>query len=146
MIKAEFLSIFFFTNDLSKTFQLIIYLLLYYSTNLLIFVTYVNVNIFFISVSRLNSTMNNSFYVLLGLNLLIGFSESLFHAECSVKWTLAAYCPDVQVWQYGLWSFQTGGTKLERLLPQNQHTQRLLLNFENWVNGEVSKIGHHFSK
>ena len=26
--------------------------------------------------------------------------------------------------QYGLWSFQTGGTKLERLLPKNQHTQR----------------------
>ena len=28
------------------------------------------------------------------------------------------------VWQYGLWSFQTGGAKLERLLPMNQHTQR----------------------
>ena len=27
--------------------------------------------------------------------------------------------------QYGLWSFQTGGTKLERKL----------LNFENWCNG-----------
>ena len=50
------------------------------------------------------------------------------------------------LWQYGLWSFQTGGTKLERFLPQNQHTQRKLLNFENWVSGEVSKIGHHFSK
>ena len=23
---------------------------------------------------------------------------------------------------------------------------RKLLNFENWVNGEVLKIGHHFSK
>ena len=51
-----------------------------------------------------------------------------------------------ELWQYGLWSFQTGGTKLERFLPKNQHTQRKLLNFENWVNGEVSKIGHHFSK
>ena len=50
-----------------------------------------------------------------------------------------------ELWQYGLWSFQTGGTKLERFLPKNQHTQRKLLNFENWVNGEVSKIGHHFS-
>ena len=39
------------------------------------------------------------------------------------------------VWQYGLWRFQTGGTKLERVLPKNQHTQRKLLNFENWVNG-----------
>ena len=50
------------------------------------------------------------------------------------------------LWQYGLLSFQTGATKLERFLPKNQHTQRKLLNFENWVNGEVSKIGHHFRK
>ena len=33
------------------------------------------------------------------------------------------------LWQYGLWSFQTGDTKLERFLPKNQHTQRELLNF-----------------
>ena len=50
------------------------------------------------------------------------------------------------LWQYGLWSFHVGGTKLERFLPKNQHTQRKLLNFENWVNEEVSKIGHHFIK
>ena len=30
-----------------------------------------------------------------------------------------------------LLSFQTGGTKLERVFSQNQHTQRKLLNFEN---------------
>ena len=40
----------------------------------------------------------------------------------------------MQLWQYGLWCFQAGGTKLERFLPKNQHTQRKLLNFENWVN------------
>ena len=39
------------------------------------------------------------------------------------------------LWQYGLWSFQMGGIKLERYLPKNQHTQRKLLNFENWING-----------
>ena len=44
-----------------------------------------------------------------------------------------------KVWQYGLRSFQTGDTKLERFLPTNQHTQRILQNFENWINGEVSK-------
>ena len=43
------------------------------------------------------------------------------------------------IWQYGLWSFRTGGTKLERFSPKNQHTQRKLYNFENWVSGEVSK-------
>ena len=25
------------------------------------------------------------------------------------------------IWQYGLWSFQVGGTKLERFLHKNQH-------------------------
>ena len=50
------------------------------------------------------------------------------------------------LWQFGLWSFQAGGTKLERFVPKNQYTQRKFLNFENWVNGEVSKIGHHFRK
>ena len=37
--------------------------------------------------------------------------------------------------------FKRGGTKLERFLPKNQHTQRKSLNFENWVNGEVQKLG-----
>ena len=44
------------------------------------------------------------------------------------------------LWQYGLWSFQAGDTKLERFLHKNQHTQRKLLNFEFWINGE-----HNFS-
>ena len=44
-----------------------------------------------------------------------------------------------KLWQYGLWSFQTGVTKLERFLAKNQHTQRKLLNFEFWINGELSK-------
>jgi hypothetical protein len=32
-----------------------------------------------------------------------------------------------------------GDTKLEIFLPKNQHTQRKLLNFEFWINGELSK-------
>ena len=59
---------------------------------------------------------------------------------------LTSHSMPYTLWQYGLWSFHTEGTKLERFLPRNQHTQRKLLNFENWVNGEVSKIGHHVSK
>jgi hypothetical protein len=43
------------------------------------------------------------------------------------------------LWLYGLWSFQAGGTKLERFLLKNQHTQRKLLNFEFWINGKLSK-------
>ena len=40
------------------------------------------------------------------------------------------------VWQYRLWSFQTGDTKIERFLPKNQHTQRKSMNFEYWCSGE----------
>ena len=45
------------------------------------------------------------------------------------------FTPESRLWQYGLWSFQTGGIKLERFLPKNQHTQRKLFNFENWISG-----------
>ena len=51
----------------------------------------------------------------------------------------------LKLWQYGLWSFQVEGTKLERFLHKNHHTQRTLLNLEFWINGELSKIGHHVS-
>ena len=55
------------------------------------------------------------------------FVQFLTPTNCQRRlWTL---------WQYGLWSFQTGGTKLEIFLPKNQHTQRKLLNFEFWING-----------
>ena len=37
------------------------------------------------------------------------------------------------------WGFQTGDTKLKRFLPKNQYTQRKLLKFELWINGELSK-------
>ena len=30
-------------------------------------------------------------------------------------------------------------TKLEKLLSKNKHTQRKILNYANWCNGEVSK-------
>ena len=63
-----------------------------------------------------------------------------------LKISLAVLVLCLTLWQYELWSFQTGGTKLARFLPKNQHAQRKLLNFENWLNGEVLKIGHHFSK
>ena len=43
------------------------------------------------------------------------------------------------LWQYRLWSFQTGYIKLEIFFPKNQHTQRKLLNFEIWISGEPSK-------
>ena len=43
------------------------------------------------------------------------------------------------LWQYGLSSFQAGDAKLKRFLPKNQHAERKLLNFENWINGKVSK-------
>ena len=53
--------------------------------------------------------------------------------------------PQPCLWQYRLWSFNLGYTKLERFLPKNQHTQRKLLSFEYWCSGELAKIGHNFS-
>ena len=52
----------------------------------------------------------------------------------------------LKLWQYGLWSFQVEGTKLERFLHKNQHTPRKLLNFEFWINGELSKSNKYFQK
>ena len=47
------------------------------------------------------------------------------------------------VWQYRLWSFPKGGTKLERFLPKNQHIQRKLFNFKNWViMGRCQKVSN----
>ena len=78
-------------------------------------------------------------------NALDSFGKSTKQAK-SPHWKVAKKnkATASKVWQYGLWSFQTGGRKLERVLPNNQYTQRKLLNFENWVIWEVSKIGHHF--
>ena len=40
------------------------------------------------------------------------------------------------LYQYGLWSFQMGYTKLERICIKINIPKRKLLNFENWTNGE----------
>ena len=52
-------------------------------------------------------------------------SLTFFFKTCQKK-VLA----DPTLWQYGLWSFQTGGTKLERFLPKKQHNQKKI--FEFW--------------
>ena len=60
--------------------------------------------------------------------------DSPFHAR-----QLIYQNPDCRLRQYRLWSSKCGDTKFEIFLPQNQHTQRKLLYFENWRNGKVSK-------
>ena len=50
------------------------------------------------------------------------------------------------LWHFRLWSFQGRDTKLERFLAKNQLYSNEIPNFENWSNGELSKIGHHFRK
>ena len=68
--------------------------------------------------------------------------EIVLHiVNCRLDIYRPCFFPTWTLWQYGLSSFQAGGTKF---LPKNQHTKGKLLNFENWCNGEVSKIGHHF--
>ena len=36
--------------------------------------------------------------------------------------------------------FSIGGIKLERFLPKNKYTKRILWNFENWTNGGCQKV------
>ena len=44
------------------------------------------------------------------------------------------------LWQYGLWSFQTGDTKLERFLPRINITKgNDCTYFDFWINSELSK-------
>ena len=60
---------------------------------------------------------------------LVGYNIPDLHS-LSPEWVQKIYAKEslnvhnVEVWQYGLWSFQTGGTKLDRFLPKNQHPQR----------------------
>ena len=72
-------------------------------------------------------------------------SSTAQHIAMDMQWRITVVWSDSIIRQYGLSSFQAGGIKLERFLHKNQHTQRKSLNFEFWINGELSKIGHHFS-
>ena len=47
-----------------------------------------------------------------------------------ISWIQYIFIVAIQVMEFQVW-----GTKLERILLKNQHTQRKLLNFENWING-----------
>ena len=42
---------------------------------------------------------------------------------------------DLRVMAIRVMEISNEGTKLERFLPKNQHTQRKLLSFENWISG-----------
>ena len=70
---------------------------------------------------------------------ILGLEKIALYKICVSGTVLMQNIPTCALWQYGLWSFQTGGTKLERFLPKNQHTQRKLLNFENWISGSHFK-------
>ena len=52
------------------------------------------------------------------LSPVFSFEDSKASSGSSV-WTFSV---GSRLWQYGLWSFQVGGTKLEIFLPKNQHT------------------------
>ena len=82
----------------------------------------------------LKTITNNCFQALEGLKFqaLEGLKFQNKSAQKQMTQTF------VSAYIYGSTGFQTGGTKLARYLPKNQHTQRIFLNFENWT-GEVSK-------
>ena len=59
--------------------------------------------------------------------------------ENSILEIISPHC--VELWQYRLWSFQEGVTRLERFLIKINRSQMKLLNFENWSSGELSELG-----
>ena len=82
-------------------------------------------------------------------NLFVIFANEL-DLQCVVHYSslkILKSCVNntLALWQYGLWNFQAGVTKLEWFLHKNQHTQRILLNFEFWIIDKLSKMEHHFS-
>ena len=36
--------------------------------------------------------------------------------------------------------FSNGGYKIRKVFPKNQHPQRKLLNFENWISGGLRRF------
>ena len=88
---------------------------------------------FFATTMEAKTISNQIFYC--GLDIFAYAKVSIIVELClSVIFNIVLL--GAAVWQYGLWSFQTGYVKLERFLPKNQHTQRKFLNFENWTNRE----------
>ena len=66
------------------------------------------------------------------------FTRQMWNCEFRVSYRLILRYAYLLL-QHGLWSFQTGDTKLERFLPKNHNIQRKWLNFDFWINGELSK-------
>ena len=67
----------------------------------------------------------------------VGVKKSQNFVNVVSEWLISG--DTVKAINYGNTGFQVRGTKLERFLPKNQHTQKELFNFENWCYGEVSK-------
>ena len=42
--------------------------------------------------------------------------------------------------------FSNGGYKIRKIFAKESTYPMKLLNFEFWINGELSKIGHHFGQ
>ena len=78
------------------------------------------------------------------VNVFTGSQSFLSQSFCSAektsekadKFSASRHVQLSKVWQYRLWSLQTGDIKLKRVLPKSQHTQRKFLSFENCTNGE----------
>ena len=51
---------------------------------------------------------------------------------------------DVYIMVVRVVEFSIEGTKVERFLAKNQLKSDEIIKFENWSNGELSKIGHQF--
>ena len=65
-------------------------------------------------------------------------------------WRLSKTCAillwwryELKLWKYGLWSFQARGYKIRNIFALESTYPKEIIEF--WINGGLSKIGHHFS-
>ena len=95
---------------------------------------------------KISEVLTNSIFEAHSRTTLLRTEEIRQHWQKGVDQTkLFAFRNMVSTMAIRVVEFSSRGLKLERFLHKNQHTQRKLLNFEFWINGELSKIGHHFS-
>ena len=77
--------------------------------------SYIEVEFFLWVLLKVENLLGNDEQLEVLLQIIFFFQHSVIFSCFEAKFFGSA------VWQYGLWSFQMGGIKLERYLPENQH-------------------------
>ena len=70
----------------------------------------------------------------------------IYHSSFIVQPFIVAIQPQLASIAVQVVKFSNGGYKIKKIFGPESTFSKESLNFENWVNGEVSNIGHLFRK